>query len=68
MLNHKEASLSQLVGPNRAVAIVDSLIIHGKEIADRLEELEVKSIQFPHLNCLEKTKGRWPQLSAACAR
>ena len=56
MANSTEVPLGQLVGPNRAVAIVDSLIIHGKEIADRLEELEVKSIQFPHLNCLEKDK------------
>lgn len=56
MANSTEVPLAQLVGPNRAVAIVDSLIIHGKEIADRLEELEVKSIQFPHLNCLEKDK------------
>lgn len=54
MINHPEVPLAQLVGPNRAVAIVDSLIIHGEQVADKLEKLEVKTIRFPHLNCLEK--------------
>jgi hypothetical protein len=56
MANSTEVPLNLLVGQNRAIAIVDSLTIYGKKIADRLEELEVKSIQFPHLNCLEKDK------------
>lgn len=56
MANSTEVPLAQLVGPNRAVAIVDSLIIHGKQIAAKLEKLEVGTVQFPHLNCLEKNE------------
>lgn len=54
MANNTEIPLAKLIGPDRSIAIVDSLQIHGNRIAAKLDNLNVRSVQFLHLQDLEK--------------